>query len=184
MTTERKHRELTILYVGQTKDIGSLSFTTDLKEANERFVFPFTHYVHGDDHFAIIEELKAELKEQCEINSIGQERELKLINEIAQLKSILLEFDGRTFSENQEIVQLKADLATAVDALAFYGDKQLYFMKDSVVNLQQTTAIFKVDDPSKLPTEFKSKIFECSARLKVDQGKRAREALAKIETKV
>lgn len=64
-------------------------------------------------------------------------------------------------------------------ALEFYGDEQKYFMRKRTINLQETTAVFKVDDPSKLPTEYVSEVFECSVAIKVDQGKKAREVLAK-----
>lgn len=64
-----------------------------------------------------------------------------------------------------------------VSGLEFYGDDEKYFMRKSKINLQETTAVFKVEDPSKLPTDYESNVFDCSARLKVDQGKTAKEAL-------
>ena len=66
------------------------------------------------------------------------------------------------------------------EALEFYGDSKKWFMRDEVTNFQKTTAVFHVKDPSKLPTEFKSKSSQCTARLKIDQGKTAQEALARF----
>ncbi len=62
-------------------------------------------------------------------------------------------------------------------ALEFYADESKWFMKEREVNLRHTTAIFHVDKPEDLPTEFRSKSYECTAILKIDQGKTAREAL-------
>lgn len=71
-------------------------------------------------------------------------------------------------------------IEVAIKALEFYGDPDKYFMRDDVVNLQHTTAVFHTSNPEKLSTEYKTKTYECSARFKVDQGKTAREALEKI----
>jgi hypothetical protein len=79
-----------------------------------------------------------------------------------------------------ELASLKAQLAVATQALEFYADEKKWFMRDEVTNLQQTTAIFHTDKPEELPTEFKSRSYQCTARLKVDQGKTARDALGAI----
>lgn len=78
-----------------------------------------------------------------------------------------------------EIARLKGELTAAREVIEFYGDKNKYFTRKRIVNLQETTAVFKVKDPSKLPTDYELETFECSVRLKVDQGKTAREFLTK-----
>jgi hypothetical protein len=59
-----------MLFTGQTKDTGALAFTTDLKEAQDRFVLPFTAYVHHLDHIEIVDKLEAEIAKLKEQNAI------------------------------------------------------------------------------------------------------------------
>lgn len=66
-------------------------------------------------------------------------------------------------------------------ALGFYAEERHWFQYEETVNLQQTTAVFKTDKPEELPTDWKVQRHECSARMKMDQGKRAREALGELE---
>jgi hypothetical protein len=85
---------------------------------------------------------------------------------------------GMEFLKNEK---LTSKLKTATEALEFYADENKWFRKDITINFQETTAVFKVEDPSKLPTDFKTTTPECSARLKVDAGNKARTALASIK---
>jgi hypothetical protein len=64
------------------------------------------------------------------------------------------------------------------EALEFYGDEKKYFYREDVLNLQETTAVLKVPNPMGLPTDLKVQTAECSAKIKADGGRRAREALA------
>lgn len=66
------------------------------------------------------------------------------------------------------------------EALEWYGSKEHYFMKDVEVNMRHTTAAFHVDDPLSLPEKAQMRSYECSARFKADQGKRAREVLMRV----
>lgn len=106
----------------------------------------------------------------------------KIIEGIDQRRCLLNyieKLQDRNKFRDAEIERLKQALIVISEALGFYGDKDKYFMRKRVINLQQTTAIFKVDKPEDLPIEYESEIFECSARLKVEQGKTANDALSK-----
>lgn len=72
-------------------------------------------------------------------------------------------------------------IAEVLPVIEFYGDENKYFMRKRKVNLQQTTAVFKVHEAESLPTDFETESFECSASLKVDQGKRARALKEKLK---
>lgn len=80
-----------------------------------------------------------------------------------------------------KIVKLEKQLQIAVDSLKFYSGDDKYFKKKRITNLQETTAIFHVQDPSKLPTAWENYSLECTAKLKADQGRRGKEALKQIE---
>lgn len=76
------------------------------------------------------------------------------------------------------IVEKKIKILT--EALDFYGDEKLYYQRPFEIDLNQTSAVLKEDyrennDLTK-PNIFKSINYECSAKIKMDQGKRAREA--------
>lgn len=67
-----------------------------------------------------------------------------------------------------------------IEALDFYGDEKLYYQSSVSIDMNQTTAILKEKyrhshDITK-PNIVTSIEYECSAKIKVDQGKRAREA--------
>lgn len=73
-------------------------------------------------------------------------------------------------------------LDLAGDTLKFYGEEKKYFKINKTINLQQTTAIFHTSKPEELPVDYQAKTYECAASIKFDQGKRAREALKKLES--
>lgn len=85
----------------------------------------------------------------------------------------------------KENEQLRSKLRTAIDALSFYGDKKLYYTKEIEVDMNQTTAMLKDEyrknnpDISK-PNILKSQSYECSAKIKLDQGSRASDAIKEI----
>ncbi len=88
--------------------------------------------------------------------------------------------DDQDFVWAKLILALLKAVDTAERALEFYGDPDKYFKVDKEVNLQKTTAAFKVDDPLSLPDKAIMRSHECSAQIKADMGKRARAALAEI----
>jgi predicted nuclease with TOPRIM domain len=70
------------------------------------------------------DELKAELGEQCRLNGMGQERELKLITEVERLKERWSatqddrnKLDEANIRLNHEAIALQAKLKLAVEAL-------------------------------------------------------------------
>lgn len=98
------------------------------------------------------------------------------------------DYDKGIYTLEQENIKLKEllELAIGDDGLGFYGKDKLYFTRDIETDLNKTTAVLKEEyrkrnpDVSK-PNMFKSKSYECSARIKVDQGKRARKTLKHIK---
>jgi hypothetical protein len=67
---------------------------------------------------AQVDQLRAEVKEQCRLNGIGQERELKLITENQQLKAEV----GRCNAERSEMrMQAERDAARADKNAADYS---------------------------------------------------------------
>lgn len=77
------------------------------------------------------------------------------------------------------IPQLILALKDAIEMAKFYGDESKWVQRQHTTNFQETTAIFHVDDPSKLPTEFESKSWDATARIKIDHGTKARAWLEK-----
>ena len=70
-------------------------------------------------------------------------------------------------------------------ALEFYGSESLYMMREYETDMNLTSAVFKEEyrrnnDLSK-PNIIKSFSYETNAKLKIDQGKTARQALAEVE---
>lgn len=108
-----------------------------------------------------------------------QEYANQLVAEIAALKARLLDFEGRTYSENQQLEKLKdnarrdfedfqkfrAQIKDYELALEFYGDKSKWFEKDNSICID--------DDDTELSDYVK--------QLGADEygGKRAREVLKK-----
>lgn len=86
---------------------------------------------------------------------------------------------------NNSIKILEEKVRILTEALDFYGDEKLYFQRPFEIDLNQTSAVLKEDyrennDLTK-PNIFKSINYECSAKIKMDQGKRAREAKEKCK---
>ena len=86
---------------------------------------------------------------------------------------------------NNSIKILEEKVRILTEALDFYGDEKLYYKREVETDMNKTSAIFKEDyvknnDLTK-PNMFTSVSYECSARIKVDQGKRAREAKEKCK---
>ena len=70
-------------------------------------------------------------------------------------------------------------------ALEFYGSESLYMMREYETDMNLTSAVLKEEyrrnnDLSK-PNTIKSFSYETTAKLKIDQGKTARQALAEVK---
>ncbi|WP_417447211.1 hypothetical protein [Kangiella sp.] len=80
---------------------------------------------------------------------------------------------------NKKIDKLEKQLEETESALKFYGNENYYFLKERNIDMNQTTAIFKQDyaEGTELsqPNIKTIKVYDCSAKIKTDQGKRARE---------
>lgn len=63
------------------------------------------------------------------------------------------------------------------EALEFYGNPERYFQRTEYLNLKHTTAVLHTDKPEELSEDFETKVFDCSASIKVNQGKKARDVL-------
>lgn len=91
--------EIKVLYVGQSNDTGALVFTSSLAEANKRLVLPFTHYVHGDDHFQIVDKLQQQIADYE-----------KALDKIKTLEAIIQKLeDGLRFYSKSHLYQCKDD---------------------------------------------------------------------------
>lgn len=86
---------------------------------------------------------------------------------------------------HERAIRIAKEHAIMKEALEFYGSQNLYFKRKEKIDLNKTTAIFKGkyrenNDITK-PNIYESEVYECAARLKLDQGKRARQALAQLK---
>jgi hypothetical protein len=78
-----------------------------------------------------------------------------------------------------DVIELNKRVKELEEALSFYADPKLYFDRPTKVNFQQGTAIFHIDNPELLSTEWETTTPEVSVKLKVDRGQVAKKALEK-----
>lgn len=116
-------------------------------------------------------------------DNVRLERELKESEEYAAAMNVQIRV--RDQADASECASVNYDNDRLRTALEFYADKDKYFTREEEVDLNETTAVFKsaYRENADLthPNIQKFQTFDCSARLKADQGETARIALAPEE---